>query len=209
MCSFFAEIGLAQIPAAEPGTTLRYQLRPLPVINAMSDIFLGSLRHEVEPRYSYQVLGVMTESRNFDDRPDCYILPIPRWRFDEPAPVRFRQIDPDRIDFEILRGWINHCQNHHADSCTPLEPDLSKQLPGLRLIDCQTRCIIVAPENCDYTALSYVWGSPGQEQDKNLASKTLAILPTAWRGFTVIIETNIQTRDTLPPFEHPKNTMKK
>jgi hypothetical protein len=54
-----------------------------------------------------------------------------------------------------VKTWISHCKNEHRGSCGVRE---SKPPPCKRVIDCWTNSIIVAPRNCKYIALSYVWG---------------------------------------------------
>jgi len=64
------------------------------------------------------------------------------------------QHPPKRVDFEQAKTWIDACKESHP-GCTTRSP---KELKNLRLIDCVTRSVISAPEDCVYVALSYVWG---------------------------------------------------
>jgi len=61
---------------------------------------------------------------------------------------------PKRVDFERAKTWINACKESHS-GCIARSSKVSK---SLRVIDCVTRSVISAPENCVYVALSYVWG---------------------------------------------------
>lgn len=65
-----------------------------------------------------------------------------------------RDIDPLQVDYNLLRQWLGDCSEHHGAACV----GASNSLPGLKVIDCQTRKVISAPELCKYAALSYLWG---------------------------------------------------
>lgn len=67
-----------------------------------------------------------------------------------------RNICPNRIDFDIFRELMRHCDRNHK-VCHRNE---SQNVVGLRVIDVQTQTVIRAPDNCNYLALSYVWGKP-------------------------------------------------
>lgn len=80
------------------------------------------------------------------------------------------------IDMSIVKQWLEDCQTSHG-SC-PNELKLDEHPPGIRLIDCQNRVVIIA-EDIDevdrplYVALSYVWGSafhPPMQPDARLPS---------------------------------------
>jgi len=68
-----------------------------------------------------------------------------------------RKLAPERIDYEILRHWLRHCQRHHHTKCNP---NLPSSIPGLQVLDCKAGEVVAAPENTafPYIALSYVWG---------------------------------------------------
>lgn len=68
-----------------------------------------------------------------------------------------RKIVDNSIDFDIFKHLIDHCRREHTSSCGSHD---SRNIPGLCVIDCQTKLVIDAPHRCQYLALSYVWGSP-------------------------------------------------
>lgn len=73
---------------------------------------------------------------------------------------RERLLCPTGPDFDLLRSWLSICLTEHAELCgsrptTALEPP-----ERLRVIDVQGRCVVAAPPDCVYAALSYVWGGP-------------------------------------------------
>ena len=60
-----------------------------------------------------------------------------------------------KADWNTVRQWLSHCTLEHKDTCGLAKPIA---FPGFVVIDCITRRIISAPEDCEYAALSYVWG---------------------------------------------------
>lgn len=76
------------------------------------------------------------------------------------AQVVLRHLYPSTIDTHLVRRWIGECEANHAGICKLQD---SPPLRNLKVIDCRERKVIAAPENCDYVALSYVWGSTGAE----------------------------------------------
>ncbi len=66
------------------------------------------------------------------------------------------RVQPNAIDYHLLRAWINICQQNHHSSCFF---ENSSPLASLRLIDCKTRLVVKATSRLPYVALSYVWGS--------------------------------------------------
>jgi hypothetical protein len=65
-----------------------------------------------------------------------------------------------RVDYGKISGWLEFCENHHTAGCCEAE---KVTLSGFRLIDCHTRHIVPAPDDCEYIALSYVWGNRRDE----------------------------------------------
>lgn len=72
------------------------------------------------------------------------------------------QLDETRM--KPIRQWLARCREEAShNNCHPLAIQWPTT-PGVqfRLIDIHRRCITVAPENCQYMALSYVWGAVDQ-----------------------------------------------
>ncbi len=65
------------------------------------------------------------------------------------------EIDPQKVDYGLLRQWLNFCGEKHKSGCSTSPGSV---VPGLRVINCLTQKVVVAPENCEYVALSYLWG---------------------------------------------------
>ncbi|KAH6621727.1 heterokaryon incompatibility protein-domain-containing protein, partial [Boeremia exigua] len=60
-----------------------------------------------------------------------------------------------RIPYDRIKVWINRCQDHD-----PHKLASGKHIRHLRVIRCDTDpiSVVIAPESCQYVALSYVWG---------------------------------------------------
>ncbi|KAF9479535.1 HET-domain-containing protein [Pholiota conissans] len=86
---------------------------------------------------------------------------------DAPTPSKsyFGRLIPDQIDFNMLRNWLAMCNAEHGDLCNQSKmldheiKDPAAEIPFFRLIDVVDNCIVVAPHNSRYVALSYVWGN--------------------------------------------------
>ncbi|KAK1566080.1 heterokaryon incompatibility protein [Colletotrichum navitas] len=69
------------------------------------------------------------------------------------------KLDPSWIDNEILTRWYNTCVSEHGELCN--SPRYFEHIPKPRLailIDAADNCLITAPNDPSYMALSYVWG---------------------------------------------------
>lgn len=66
-----------------------------------------------------------------------------------------RFVSPDRTDFGLISGWLSTCESSHNAKCGR-DGHKSVEAPALRVIDVVQGCVVVAPVNCRYFALSYV-----------------------------------------------------
>lgn len=80
---------------------------------------------------------------------------------DPPRPLRARDVaaasGPDVL-VDILKSWLGTCKENH-EQCRQLR---STKVPAdlrLRLIDVELWCLVRAPQDSSYAALSYVWGT--------------------------------------------------
>lgn len=65
-------------------------------------------------------------------------------------------ISSNRIDINVVQGWLSSCMELHEDACAPVK---TSQLHGVRFIDVENKTIVAYPgHDSDYVALSYVWG---------------------------------------------------
>ncbi|KAM7210699.1 Heterokaryon incompatibility protein (HET) domain containing protein, partial [Rhypophila decipiens] len=78
---------------------------------------------------------------------------------DSEALLEGSHVDPRRMDYGRLKGWLQDCDGFHADSCKPRARISNLRVP-LQCIDCFTRAIVEIRPDARYFALSYVWGVP-------------------------------------------------
>lgn len=71
-----------------------------------------------------------------------------------------RAIDPGKIDYSLLRGWIRQCQNRCSLEDFIKERRRFQSVPFF-LLDCENREVFKDPSKrlYKYVALSYVWGN--------------------------------------------------
>ena len=170
MCRLFAAVHVQ--PAGRPTTDrLEYQLRALPFLRAPgrmkfdaslperldkpdSNCFLVLSNQEVSKElglpWRLSLVDLINHSVSFG-----VICPVFSSATEIPPHVGTRRLQPDRIDYHLLRYWYGFCAQNHRKTCAIN----SKEYPEmLKVIDCRTRRIIGAPPSCSYVALSYVWG---------------------------------------------------
>lgn len=62
-------------------------------------------------------------------------------------------------DIQLPRSWLRQCEDLHGEEChSPRWLGSVTQPSFLRVIDVKRECIVSAPADCRYLALSYVWG---------------------------------------------------
>ncbi|KAF4984894.1 hypothetical protein FZEAL_47 [Fusarium zealandicum] len=59
------------------------------------------------------------------------------------------------IDFESIKHRLTFCDEKHNGRCKAL---FAKEILTTRMIDVERRIVVSCPPNCEYIALSYVWG---------------------------------------------------
>lgn len=65
-------------------------------------------------------------------------------------------LEPPRINFEILKFWIERCSSHHDKCKETWDHTLNR---AMRLVHIEERRIVsTSKEPMPYAALSYVWG---------------------------------------------------
>ncbi|KAF1942237.1 HET-domain-containing protein, partial [Clathrospora elynae] len=61
------------------------------------------------------------------------------------------------INVELIRQWLKSCKGRHQHKCTDARD--AQRVPGFKVIDCRAKLVVeVAHQDCQYVALSYVWG---------------------------------------------------
>jgi hypothetical protein len=81
------------------------------------------------------------------------------------------------IPYDKIKRWIRECEGHDCPQFGPADP-----VQKLKVICCTQSppTVVYAPENCQYVALSYVWGdtkeksySEGDELQENEIAQTI------------------------------------
>ena len=72
-----------------------------------------------------------------------------------------RKISPKSLDYSLISSWISFCDMSHKKICGRRERG---SIPDFRVVDCNWRKIVPAPPDCQYIALSYLWGTITTEQ---------------------------------------------
>ncbi len=75
------------------------------------------------------------------------------------------QPDPlvaDCVDPQQIRSWILDCEENHGARCNVTEHQSATLTAELKFVDVIDHCIVTAPTNARYFALSYMWGGVQQ-----------------------------------------------
>ena len=84
-----------------------------------------------------------------------------------------RRIDPRHLNTMVIEGWLSTCSRFHGVDCRPV---YTGDLQEIRLVDVLNGEIDSYPGgDCDYVALSYVWGKVAQQSFR--LGSTLGRLP--------------------------------
>ncbi|KAK8078727.1 hypothetical protein PG994_002534 [Apiospora phragmitis] len=73
---------------------------------------------------------------------------------DDNEQVHYRSILPHSVDLDFIKDNIEICAKEHKSCQNRLE-----EVIGLKVIDCESQKVVLAPAKCQYIALSYVWGA--------------------------------------------------
>lgn len=78
--------------------------------------------------------------------------------YDASSSLATRIVDPNNVDYGVIRNWLESCNHRHSQSCGAIG---YHNIPGFKVIDCETMQVIPALQISDfkYVILSYVWGS--------------------------------------------------
>lgn len=85
---------------------------------------------------------------------------------EEPCRIgQYRQIDPNHVDYRMIRKWIVHCHRTHGKPCQMLT-EKPLRIAKFRLLDCKTEAVVECTQFVEYVALSYVWGPSSNLENK-------------------------------------------
>ncbi|KAL2802428.1 heterokaryon incompatibility protein-domain-containing protein [Aspergillus granulosus] len=82
-------------------------------------------------------------------------------------PKRGKAITSRQIDACAVKGWLERCSTAHSEECSVSRSRTRERgddhyLKTLRVIDTTSGCLVPAPTDCRYFALSYMWGNVAQ-----------------------------------------------
>lgn len=110
--------------------------------------------------------------------------PIPAFHFIY-NDTSHRPVDHARVDYDLLRRW---CQRFTAPEYNKHNPKNVAEFPRL-VIDCSTRDLVPTSADCEYFALSYVWGAASAQPSLSVANGLPTRLPaTVEDAMTVVAE---------------------
>jgi hypothetical protein len=145
-----------------------YRLQRMSFLEASPDVDRYALPRNIQVRDCI-CLAVVPRSTQIQRRLrfDCEetgLICLIRPEAEKAALFNARVLQPDIVDFQLLKGWIAFCQQFHPTKC---KINKNNYLSPLKVIDCRMRSVIEAPPNCMYAALSYVWGPQHEKSDQH------------------------------------------
>ena len=88
-----------------------------------------------------------------------------------------RRVKSSSVSIELLKTWICACVYIHGDRCFPAKYETARGFT-MRLVDLRRRCIVIAPDDCEYVALSYTWGDSRRNKHLKLTKDSSCWLQT-------------------------------
>lgn len=165
---------------ADPGCPMcgffKYCIQPRHIYldSLVLDKYRIYLRDHSDP--GFQILAWVSPEHNLDAYPSEW---GPEAAFTTTEPKfkdRARLIEAEKIDFRLVKGWLQSCRaNHRSDG----GDSHTGQLKDFSLIHCEKRQVVEAPPSCDYVALSYVWGQSQQTPRESSRPELPHDLPTS------------------------------
>jgi Heterokaryon incompatibility protein (HET) len=70
-----------------------------------------------------------------------------------------RILDPQWIDSNLPGLWKSSCIRLHKGLCKGVPNEILSSTRPVWLVDIMNACLVPAPKDCSYVALSYVWGN--------------------------------------------------
>jgi hypothetical protein len=128
------------------------------------------------------VIVVAPDGEWWEQRRSLYGMLLPTRKLGDDALIPGARImEMQSADLQLAKSWIESCGEAHGDGCSgtqTAETGLWTRLSSffaarpsdtLRVIDCRTKTVVAASEQCIYAALSYVPGTDRASTPKDLA----------------------------------------
>ena len=179
LCLFLQHIcnTLLAVQLKKPGTWTECSLASIQFRQGYfleNGLYLSS-EFQSEPFSRTTLLNFGGETCEFRQEFGSDMIPIHRFAKggQVPEPLEGRPVH-SQVDLELIRSWLYSCRSKHDLSCEGLRLRCSSIIGGdLRVLDVRCRRVVTAPENCQFTALSYVWGPHEKQPFKSLKSNSL------------------------------------
>lgn len=110
----------------------------------------GTIQKDPDNSYDLERLRLSLDFVDEDHWISCAYTLLPVRADAVGRPVNLAGFDPS-----LFRRYLNHCDKQH--DCLRVQPS-QQHNPGFHVIDVDDMCIVRAPVDCQYVALSYVWG---------------------------------------------------
>ncbi|KAH0562739.1 hypothetical protein GP486_002602 [Trichoglossum hirsutum] len=69
-----------------------------------------------------------------------------------------RLLDPEKVSTQLLCSWIKICEKEDGQTCGSVNAKNHDMTGRILVIDVERLCVVDAPWECRYVALSYCWG---------------------------------------------------
>lgn len=176
LCSLVAEILFSKPRQNVPSPNTQVYLQAVSAARSVSGFDenprqskFQQLRRNSVLQICWREKGVPLDSREWKDTGENskaiygeYLAPSEPYVGQGKPSIVCRRLDPYNIDFSILRRWLSCCSSSHRTWCKTRN---RRPFSTFRVIDCSSRRIVQAPEDCSYCALSYVWGAAEREEE--------------------------------------------
>ncbi len=107
-----------------------------------------------------------------------------------------RSMPSDRVDVRRIKYGLGDCKAYHGTACR-LTAWRDLNFHGVRMIDVKRRCIVSAPADYQYLALSYCWGDGRKMEHLQLTTANSAQLHTPGELFRDNVRVPSTIRDAI------------
>lgn len=73
-------------------------------------------------------------------------------------PGEGRLVSRYQVEISQIKNWLHTCEHVHSSGDSDRLNKMTTRDLFLRVIDVKRKCVVKAPQECRYIALSYVWG---------------------------------------------------
>ncbi|KAI9763925.1 MAG: hypothetical protein M1839_006118 [Geoglossum umbratile] len=144
---------LAELPPVIKGKRIECSL-----YNICIGVAGTSIGEDINVPHIFQV-EIITFPKFGTSFPRLQLMADGAWEFNTaPFLCHGRTVPKGKADLLLLQRWLSTCEKMHVPHSGEIQ-NAVKLFPNFRVIDVQRKCVIKAPDDCRYLALSYVWGT--------------------------------------------------